>query len=375
MITKKIDKIRILVFADTEAAHTRRWANWFSNNGLNVHVFSFNKVVASGYNNVNIKILWEPKLKTKFISRIIKAFVIVCRSVYAFLKIRPHVIHGHSCGSYAWITLFFPKTPIVITPWGTDILIDVKKSILNMILTKKSLNHADLITTDAEHMRPELERLIGKSNKILYLPFGTDINVFKPIQNRLNSKFINIISTRTLNKVHNVDLLIEALPSLLKTDSRLRFTIVGSGSEFEFLFSRCSDLKILDFVTFTGNVSELEMAKLLSSSDFYVSTSPFDAGLAASTAEAMAVGLPIVHPDTADNRYWVGIESAEFFPPYDLNGFIKAVTQMVQRKTEWSDMGKRNRQIIIKSNNLDTNMNIMLEHYILLAKVKNYKLP
>ena len=72
MITKKIDKIRILVFADTEAAHTRRWTNWFSNNGLNVHVFSFNKVVASGYNNVNIKILWKPKLKTKFIIRIIK---------------------------------------------------------------------------------------------------------------------------------------------------------------------------------------------------------------------------------------------------------------------------------------------------------------
>jgi hypothetical protein len=87
------------------------------------------------------------------------------------------------------------------------------------------------------------------------------------------------------------------------------------------------------------------------------------------------VGLPIVHPDTADNRYWAGLDGAESFPPYDLNGLIKAVTQMVQRKIEWSDMGKRNRQNIIQSNNLDTNMNIMLEHYILLARVKDYKLP
>jgi glycosyltransferase involved in cell wall biosynthesis len=370
MSTKKIDKIRLLLFADSEAVHTRRWANWFSLNGLDVQVLSFNSIVTSGFSDVSIKILWTSKFKFKFGIRFIKALVILLRTTAAFYKFKPHVIHGHSCGSYSWITLFFRKTPKVITPWGTDILIDINTSLFNRILTEKSLKYADLVTTDAEHMRPQLEILIGKSNKILYLPFGTDTSIFRPKRNKSSSSYINIISTRTLNKVHDVKLLIEAIPILLNIDSRFRFTVVGSGSEFNLLLARCKELKILDSVTFTGNVSELVMANLLASSDIYVSTSPFDAGLAASTAEAMAVGLPIVHPDTADNRSWIGYEGAEYFPPYSQSEFIKAVTRVLDRQKKWSVMGKHNRKIIVEKNNLDKNMNTMLDHYNLLAKIK-----
>lgn len=60
-----------------------------------------------------------------------------------------------------------------------------------------------------------------------------------------------------------------------------------------------------EHTTFVGYIPNQELPDYLSSMDVYVSTSLSDAGISASTAEAMACGLPVVVTDSGENAAWI----------------------------------------------------------------------
>lgn len=259
--------------------------------------------------------------------------------------------------------------PRVVTPWGTDILLDTKISKVNYLLTKLSLISANLVTVDAKHFIAHITKMGVRDENILYLPFGTDVNLFKPQLNRRKSQNINIISTRTLNPVHDVATLIEAIPNILMHYPKIRFTIVGGGTQLQDFKDRCSVLNIQGFVEFTGMLSELELSAKLRNSDIYISTSPFDAGLAASTAEAMACSLPIVHPDTADNRIWCDENGGTLFKPGNIQSLTNAVVNLISKSEQWETFGQKNKDKIVQQNNLERTMSEMNLKYLSLIKI------
>ena len=363
-------KYKLLLLADTAAPHTRRWANWFAKNGWEVHVVSFNERMFEGYKDVKIHLLWKSRQFTSgFFVRIFKSIILISRLYRVIRKIRPDIVHSHSAGSYAWSALLLNFRPRVVTPWGTDILLDTKISKVNYLLTKLSLSSANLVTVDAKHFIKHLTQMGIKDDDIFYLPFGTDVNLFKPKLNRTKSEIINIISTRTLNSVHDVGILIEAIPNILEHYPNTRFTFVGGGTQLQDFKARCSTLNIQGYVEFTGMLSELELSAKLRNSDIYISTSPFDAGLAASTAEAMACSLPIVHPDTADNRIWCDQSGGGLFETGDSQSLSYSIIDLISKKDLWKSYGELNRNKIIKSNNLEKTMSTMNEKYLSIIKI------
>jgi glycosyltransferase involved in cell wall biosynthesis len=365
-------KYKLLLLADTAAPHTRRWANWFANNGWEVHIVSFNQQMFEGYKDVKIHLLWKSKQFTsRFFVRIFKSLILIARLYKVIQKIRPDIVHSHSAGSYAWSALFLNFRPRVVTPWGTDILLDTKISKINYLLTKLSLSLATLVTIDAKHFIAHLAKMGVKDENILYLPFGTDIDLFKPQLKLSKSEKIGVISTRTLNPVHDVATLIEAIPNILKHYPNAQFTIVGGGTQLQDFKARCSALNIQGSVEFTGMLSELELSAKLRNSDMYISTSPLDAGLAASTAEAMASSLPIVHPDTADNRIWCDENGGALFKPGNIQSLTTAVVNLISKSEQWAKFGQINRNKIVEQNNLERTMSEMNLKYLSLIKTNN----
>jgi glycosyltransferase involved in cell wall biosynthesis len=116
---------------------------------------------------------------------------------------------------------------------------------------------------------------------------------------------------------------------------------------------------------FTGMLDEKSLIEVLQSSDIYVSTSPLDAGLAASTAEAMACGLPVIHPDVADNRIWADQTGGAIYTANNQEELKSALIELIDlSKLERVLMGETNRKTIISRNNLDSNMNFMQAAYL-----------
>ena len=268
--------------------------------------------------------------------------------------------------------MLFRSFPVTIQ--GTDLLVDVVSSRLNRWLTGLALRRAALVTTDGFHFIEILRRFGISEEGILVHTFGTDIHHFCPGPEEGERHILGVgdgplvISTRTLNPVHDVETFVRALPAMHAACPSARFVIVGDGTDRKRLESLATEFGVNSVTQFTGMVEENRMRRLLRASDIYVSTSKMDAGLAASTAEAMATGLPVVHTDNSDNAYWTSDgKGGLLFPNGNAKALATAVIRLLGDNSMRRKMGDCNRQKIVKENNIDTEMIRMETEYLRLA--------
>ena len=366
--------MRIFILSDTAAPHTRRWAQWFARRGHEVHVVSFNSKGLPGYDPAIVHAIWEPRFENALIERVLKTPVILARLRTLLKRYPPDIVHAHSAGGYAWTTMASGFRPYVVTPWGTDLLVDVERSRVNRWLTGLALRRAALVTTDGFHFVEILHRFGVPDKGILVHTFGTDIHHFCPGPDEGERQILGfedgplVISTRTLNPVHDIETFVRALPAIHAAFPSARFIIAGDGTDRVRLEALATELDMDSVTRFTGMVEEDRMRCLLRASDVYVSTSKMDAGLAASTAEAMATGLPVVQTDNSDNSYWTpegegGLLVADGAPEALSIAVIRLLGDVALRRR----MGERNRQMVIKEYNMDTQMSRIENEYIRLS--------
>jgi glycosyltransferase involved in cell wall biosynthesis len=306
--------------------------------------------------------------------RVLKTPIILARLHSLFKRYPPDIVHAHSAGGYAWTTMASGFRPYIVTPWGTDLLVDVHRSRINRWLTGLALRHAALVTTDGLHFVEILRRFGVAEKGILVHTFGTDIHHFCPGPDEGERQVLGVgeaplvISTRTLNPVHDVETFVRALPAIHAVFPPVRFVIVGGGTDRMRLEALATELGMCSVTCFTGMVEEERMRRLLRASDVYVSTSKMDAGLAASTAEAMAIGLPVVQTYNSDNAYWTpNGEGGLLVANGDSVALSAAVIRLLGDAAERRRMGERNRQMVVKEYNMDTEMSRIENEYKRLA--------
>jgi glycosyltransferase involved in cell wall biosynthesis len=371
--------MKLFILSDTAAPHTRRWARWFAQRGHEVHVVSFNPKGLSGYEPAIVHSIWEPSFGNTFLERVFKTPIILARLRGLFKGNPPDIVHAHSAGGYAWTAMVAGFRPFVVTPWGTDLLVDTVRSRVNRWLTGLALRRAALVTTDGFHFVEILGRFGVPEKDILVHTFGTDVNHFCPGPDEGERHELGvgeaplIISTRTLNPVHDVETFVLALPAIHDAFPSARFVIVGDGTDRVRLEALAIKLGVGSVTRFVGMVEEDRMSRLLRASDIYVSTSKMDAGLAASTAEAMATGLPIVQTDNSDNVYWTPPGKGGFLVPNgDPDALSISVIRLLEDRNLRRMMGERNREMVIKEYNRDTEMSrIETEYKRLAGKTEN----
>ena len=359
-------KRKILFLADANAIHTKRWIKWFSENNHDVHLASLNEKRLEGYGNIPITNLWSYKFGNNVFERSFKLPFIIYRLKKLIKTFKPDVVHAHSLGGYSFIGALTAPKKLVVTPWGSDINYHMKNSKIYALMGNYSLKNAQMVTTDADFLVPELQSIGISADKIVTHSFGTDTKIFSPLKKAHSTQTnqLNIISSRTLHPVHDVITFVEAMPLILKKHPNVRFTILADGSEMHKISSRCKNLGIENLVHFPGFLEEHEIADHFRNADIYVSTSVNDAGLASSTAEAMASSLPVVHTNVSDNEKWVSDNDGGFcFAPGDYKTLAKHVCTLINSQSLREDFGQRNREMIVNYYNLDTEMSKIDEVY------------
>lgn len=365
-------KLKILYFADHKSPHTRRWAEWMMGRGHSVTIFSLSgedKVDITGaqYHKL-INLIGINRINNRQL-RIIIGFIwaIVIR-----IKIWPDIVHAHSTGSYSWLAAFTGLGPLIVTPWGKDLVEDLKPSWWEYLLTKYSLMRAVAITTDGAHLIPILNSLSVKSKKIYKHEWGVDTEFYFPLSpqdlvynkgTRRNNVF-RMVSTRTPTPVHDVECLIRACRELVKFTSNFELVIVGDGSNLVSIQKMVNEYNIQENVHFTGMLDQFSLRAILQCSDLYVSTSPVDAGLSVSTAEAMACGLAVIHPDVADNAKWTaeGVGGL-LYPAGDYLRLAQSIAFFINGGNISNKMGQSNRDTIVTRNDKNKNMKIIEDVY------------
>ena len=331
-----------------------------------------NPEIIDGFDGVKVYLLKKKIDKSDLISRILNLAPTLIKLKKIIKEIKPDIIHTHSVSPYGYLGALAKFYPFIITPWGNDVLIDVKESKIEKIFTKLSLKKADLITCDGENTEESLINLGVFPEKIKFITFGVDIKKFKSASDEekknLKKKYFSpdsniIISTRTLNSIHNVDTFIKAIPFVIEKISNAKFLIAGNGTEEKKLINLARSLEIYNSIKFLGKLEEKEMISALLASDIYVSTSLSESGLAASTAEAMACGLPVINTDTGDIKLWLEKEGGFIIPVENPVVLAKKIIYLLQNSEIREKARKVNRKVIEERNNYYKEMGKMEEIY------------
>ena len=348
--------MKICFLATSNSIHSYKWIRFFSNLGYEITWFSIDKKTYEIPDNVNYV---EISHKYRFLS-ILKAILIIRK----FLKNNEiDFVHVHYLGFYGLISLFI-KEELIATAWGSDVLIN-KRNIIKKILVKKVIKKSQFITCDAYHLKNVLiNDYATPENKIHIINFGIDSQKFskqafnEDIRKKLDIlDNLTIVSTRGFETIYDIQTLIKAIPLVLEHNPKTKLILVGGGTIKNKLELLVNKLKLNDNVAFIGSVPNKKLPKLLSNMDIYVSTSLSDAGLASSTAEAMACEVPAVVSNSAENDKWImDGQNGFLFPIKDYKKLASILVKLLQDKNLRKIIGKEGRKIIVEKNDYQNEM-------------------
>lgn len=289
--------MRILMVADAVSMHTRRWVEALVSRGHDVHVASFRYLELEG---ATFHQLPNAGLKKAGYFLAVPALWQLARRIY------PDVVHAQYVTSYGFLAAMAGLRPLVVTAWGTDVLVSPWESRIYKYFAKFALIKADIVTTVAEHMNRSVEALGIPSSKIQTMPFGVDTEQFV-FRQRSFSKLDRpwrIISTRNFESVYDIRSLIAAADLLHKKGLAFHLTLVGDGSLTSELQKFADQKGLTHKITFAGRVDHRMLPKLLAEADIFVTPAHSD-GNNISLNEAMSVGCFPIATNIPANAQWL----------------------------------------------------------------------
>lgn len=242
----------------------------------------------SAYVSFSLKHPFQIYKSIRQLSHIIQAF-------------QPTVIHVHQANSYAFIAgqANHKSIPLVLTAWGSDVLLLPKKSIFHRWLVKKGLQSARFITADAITMKEAIHNL-GIDTEVILANFGVSVDLSSEIPKQ---RTLTLYSNRMHEPLYQIGELMEGLAESLSCMEG-ELIIAGRGSLTESLQQRVRALGMEQRIRFVGFVDAQENRAFYLQSRFFVSI-PTSDGTSISLLEAMAYGcIPIVS-DLPSNREWI----------------------------------------------------------------------
>jgi glycosyltransferase involved in cell wall biosynthesis len=364
--------MRICFVAGPGSIHAQRWAAWLVNRGHEVHVAFPHSVLRPSALKIDGAVMHPVPTTPVFFksSHLLLQPLDHFRVKHVINEIRPDVLHAHYVRDYGFRAAESGFHPLVVTVWGSDVLVDPVGNPFVRWEVSRTLRKADLITCDTSHIVPGIRSLAGPGADIRIVNFGTDTRLFAPVtpdahlKERLGvaGKRV-VISTRSLRPIYDIATFIRSIPLILGNVPEATFVIVGGGPESDHLRALAQSLGVADEVRFIGPVPNEQLPQYLCMSEVYVSTSLSDAGIAASTAEAMACGLPVVISDFGDNAKWVREGGGFLFPCGDHEALAGRLTDVLTAPHMRDTAARVNRDSVLERCDRDTEMAKMEQIY------------
>ena len=300
-------KLRICLLANAASVHTQRWAAYFAERGHEMHVLSLEYHEIEGATVHTLR--WWPKAtKLGYFSALPQVRRLLC-------QLKPDILHGHYVISYGLLAWLSRVRPLVLTVWGSDLLVSPGRSPLVWFALKRAFQGADLITCLADHLAQLVRKLGINPSRVRTMPFGVRTDLFS-LPPPGSPRDIDLICTRNFETVYNVDLLIRALAIISAKFRRIRVVFAGTGQLKSTLEQLGRNLGVSELIEWVGWRSSAEIADLLKRSKVFVSPAVSD-GTSTALTEAMSCGTFPVVTDIPANRPWIQHGVNGFLTPTD----------------------------------------------------------
>ena len=230
-------------------------------------------------------------------------------------QIKPDVVHSGWVQTDSLYAVLAGAKPLLIMTWGSDILLEPKKSKFWFYLTKFVLSQASMVYSDCEEVKNRVINICPKcfGKTIVFPQLGIDRQQFFPVsmeeKQRLKEKLgfsqdKVLVMTRHFEPVYGVEFFVRALASKIEIGQPIRTVLIGGGSLFDSMQQLAKQLGVFEQISFLGRVDNKDLPLYYQCADIYVSSSLSD-GTSLSLLEAMSCGLPVVVSDVPAYHDWI----------------------------------------------------------------------
>ena len=285
------------------SVNLQRWVNWFARQGHTCTIMTVEPATSCeshGFHQIDLTYIGFGRK----IGRLISAL----RLARAVTRTKPDVVHAHYVRGLAWGLLAASTRPLIVTPWGSDVLAEqgAFREWYGSALTRRLLKRADLVTTHSAYMEARLRRLVSEQRSIARIGWGVDLQRFRPGLDtttvrrlwKIGDEQPVIFSPRLAQPLYNHDLIIKTLPALRKTVPNVLLVITEHFADYGYLRALqrlAAEMDVADHVRFVGEVAYGEMPYWFNLASAVVMV-PSSDGMPNSLLETIACGaVPVLH--------------------------------------------------------------------------------
>lgn len=209
-----------------------------------------------------------------------------------------------------------------------------------------------VISTNESYRKIALTRGRKKSEDVFVVRSGPDLSRFKLLPSdktyKRNKKYL-VGYVGVMGEPEGIDYLLESIRHIVYDRERqdIHFMLIGSGPMLEQMQNLAVELKIGNFVEFTGRVSDEELLARLSSCDLCVNPDkkmPYnDKSTMNKIMEYMAMGKPIVQFDLMEGRNSAG-EASVYAEGNNAIDFADKILELLadpQKRKQMGEIGMR----------------------------------
>lgn len=362
--------MKILMLAKIDSSHTKKWALALKKEGISIALFSIHRPNKDDDWYKKLDFVYFPKTDIASSGLLAKLNYI---SLYRTLKkiitdFKPDILHSHFATHYSFLGNIMHFKRHAITVWRSDVFVFPKKRKLNELIFRFNLKYATSITSTSEAMANEVKKYTSKTINVV--PFGIDMDLFKPNLSLKKSDEIVIGNIKSLEPIYGIDVLIDAfkLVKIKLPFMNIKLVIVGKGSRLSEYENKVDDLGLKEFVLFYGSVKPEQVPEILNTFNIFACLSRNES-FGVSVIEAMACKIPVVVTKTPGFLEVVNSKSNGLF--VEVGNTIDAADKIVQLILDKKLVDSNVSNSFIRVNqlyNLKDNIKKQIELYNLMLK-------
>ncbi|MEF7616866.1 TIGR04063 family PEP-CTERM/XrtA system glycosyltransferase [Aquincola sp. MAHUQ-54] len=292
------------------------------------------------------------------------------------LKVRPHIIHAHSPVLNAIPALRVGRElgiPVVyeVRAFWEDAAVDhgtTHEGSLRYRFTRwletYALRHARHVFTICEGLRQDIVARGIPAAKVTVIPNAVDIESFTPggaadetLRAQLGLSGGEVVGfIGSFYAYEGLDLLLAALPELLRERPNARLLLVGGGPQEAALKSQAAALGVADKVVFTGRVPHAEVQRYYDLIDVLAyprhSMRLTELVTPLKPLEAMAQGRVLVASDVGGHQELIRHgETGALFTAGSAPALSRALADLLARRSDWPALRQAGRRFVEQERN------------------------
>lgn len=339
--------MHLCFLGDAGSIHLQRWLTYFSSAGHQVDVISFRPCTIPG---VKVHLLASGK------SGRLPYLMGITRIRQVLKEIQPDILHAHYATSFGLLAVLSGFRPLVVSAWGSDVLVAPEKSFWLRQIVQLVLREADALTSDSAYMSFRMEELLNSEKKrLMTVTMGVSREWFDSIPDTEKDPW-QIVSLRGHQEIYNIDVIIRSMVEVIQVLPEAKLVIAGEGPQTSSLKSLANSLGLDKNIEFVGQLPHAKVQDYLNESAISVSVPTSDA-TAVSLLETMACGSFPVLSDVPANREWVedGVNGL-IVPAKDVHALARALIRSLQDSAIREEAISINREKILAKAIWEDNM-------------------